>query len=186
VSSPTVHHKDTCRSTWEGRSQWVYHDVPCVTAAYDYKEVLCNSLLFYEAQRSGKLPPDQKVTWRKDSALNDGSDVGVDLTGGYYDGKATHSLCTQNSVTKKPLNHNSSNLISTRIIWVVAKRKCWKNKDFNQHFRTNATACSCNVLESKGETEYRILRDFFWWGGGGWVRKVCEFQGQLMNPSLRL
>jgi len=65
--------------------------VPCVTAAYDYKEVLRSSLLFYEAQRSGKLPPDQKVTWRKDSALNDGSDVGKDLTGGYYDGKATHS-----------------------------------------------------------------------------------------------
>lgn len=54
-------------------------------AAYDYKEVLRSSLLFYEAQRSGKLPSDQKVTWRKDSALNDGSDVGKDLTGGYYD-----------------------------------------------------------------------------------------------------
>jgi len=54
-------------------------------AQYDYKTVLRNSLLFYEAQRSGKLPSDQKVTWRKDSALNDGSDVGKDLTGGYYD-----------------------------------------------------------------------------------------------------
>jgi len=59
--------------------------VPCVTAAYDYKEVLRNSLLFYEAQRSGKLPPDQKVTWRKDSALNDRGQQGEDLTGGYYD-----------------------------------------------------------------------------------------------------
>jgi len=69
--------------------------VPSVTAQYDYKEVLCSSLLFYEAQRSGKLPSDQKVTWRKDSALNDGSDVGHDLTGGYFDGKATDSLYTQ-------------------------------------------------------------------------------------------
>nr|AOV94250.1 cellulase [Antipaluria urichi] len=52
---------------------------------YDYKQVLQKSLLFYEAQRSGKLPSDQKVTWRKDSALNDRGNNGEDLTGGYYD-----------------------------------------------------------------------------------------------------
>jgi endoglucanase len=44
------------------------------------------SMLFYEAQRSGKLPADQRVTWRKDSALNDRGNNGEDLTGGYYDG----------------------------------------------------------------------------------------------------
>jgi len=54
-------------------------------AAYDYREVLRNSLLFYEIERSGKLPADQKVTWRKDSALGDRGDQGQDLTGGYYD-----------------------------------------------------------------------------------------------------
>ncbi|KAA0200411.1 Glycosyl Hydrolase 9 [Hyalella azteca] len=43
------------------------------------------SFLFYEAQRSGDLPSSQRVTWRQDSALNDGQDVGVDLAGGYYD-----------------------------------------------------------------------------------------------------
>ena len=63
-----------------------------VTAAYDYKTVLRNSLLFYEAQRSGKLPHDQKVTWRKDSALNDKGQKGEDLRGGYYDGKTNHNL----------------------------------------------------------------------------------------------
>ena len=52
-----------------------------------YSEVLELSLLFYEAQRSGKLPSDQRVTWRKDSAVEDGSDVRLDLSGGYYDGK---------------------------------------------------------------------------------------------------
>jgi len=31
-------------------SQWVYQDKPCFTAAYDYKEVLRSSLLFYEVQ----------------------------------------------------------------------------------------------------------------------------------------
>nr|WGC43861.1 GH9-3 [Procambarus clarkii] len=53
---------------------------------YDYAQALCMSILFYEAQRSGHLPEDQRVTpWRWDSALDDGSDVGHDLTGGYYD-----------------------------------------------------------------------------------------------------
>ncbi|XP_069681404.1 endoglucanase E-4-like [Periplaneta americana] len=53
--------------------------------AYDYGQLIRYSLLFYEAQRSGKLPSDQKVTWRKDSALNDKGLNGEDLTGGYYD-----------------------------------------------------------------------------------------------------
>lgn len=35
----------------------------------------------------GKLPGNQRVTWRKDSALNDRGQNGEDLTGGYYDGK---------------------------------------------------------------------------------------------------
>ncbi|MBM9510189.1 glycoside hydrolase family 9 protein [Streptomyces sp. KK5PA1] len=42
-------------------------------------------MLFYESQRSGKLPADNRVSWRGDSDLTDGQDVGVDLTGGYHD-----------------------------------------------------------------------------------------------------
>ncbi|KAK8379619.1 hypothetical protein O3P69_019525 [Scylla paramamosain] len=52
---------------------------------YDYGQVLCMSFLFYEAERSGKLPSNMRVNWRGDSALEDGADVGHDLTGGYYD-----------------------------------------------------------------------------------------------------
>lgn len=52
---------------------------------YNYGEAIQKSLWFYEAQRSGELPEDNRVNWRGDSGLNDGSDVGVDLTGGWYD-----------------------------------------------------------------------------------------------------
>ncbi|KAI5064366.1 hypothetical protein GOP47_0021036 [Adiantum capillus-veneris] len=48
-------------------------------------EALSKCILFFESQRSGKLPPDQRVTWRGDSALLDGGDYNVDLVGGYYD-----------------------------------------------------------------------------------------------------
>lgn len=55
--------------------------------AYDYADALGKGLLFYEAQRSGKLPSDNKIPWRGDSDLNDGKDVGRDLTGGWHDGE---------------------------------------------------------------------------------------------------
>ncbi|WIA17948.1 hypothetical protein OEZ85_009440 [Tetradesmus obliquus] len=55
------------------------------TGDYDYGAVLSLSLLFYEAQRSGFLPANQRVAWRGNSALNDRTPAGQDLTGGYYD-----------------------------------------------------------------------------------------------------
>lgn len=54
-------------------------------SAYNYGEALQKSIMFYEFQRSGVLPDDQRDNWRGDSGLKDGSDVGVDLTGGWYD-----------------------------------------------------------------------------------------------------
>ncbi len=52
---------------------------------FAYGEALQKSFLFFEANRSGSLPDDSRLEWRSDSALQDGSDVGLDLTGGYYD-----------------------------------------------------------------------------------------------------
>ncbi|QHZ49072.1 endoglucanase [Bacillus sp. NSP9.1] len=51
----------------------------------NYAELLQKSILFYEAQRSGKLPENSRLNWRGDSALKDGKDVDRDLTGGWYD-----------------------------------------------------------------------------------------------------
>ena len=52
---------------------------------FNYGEALQKSNLFYVAQRSGDLPEDNPIPWRGDSALKDDTDVGRDLTGGYYD-----------------------------------------------------------------------------------------------------
>jgi len=46
---------------------------------YPYGEVLAQSLLFYEAERSGPLPSDNRVPWRGNSGLGDA------VLGGYYD-----------------------------------------------------------------------------------------------------
>ncbi|KAB2632909.1 endoglucanase 6-like precursor [Pyrus ussuriensis x Pyrus communis] len=58
---------------------------PFASAGHDYGQALSNSILFFEAQRSGYLPPNQRVTWRSNSGLYDGKANGVDLVGGYYD-----------------------------------------------------------------------------------------------------
>lgn len=55
------------------------------TGDFNYGEALQKSLLFYELQRSGDLPEVTRCNWRGDSALNDGQDNGIDLTGGWYD-----------------------------------------------------------------------------------------------------
>ncbi|CAM0913407.1 unnamed protein product [Alopecurus aequalis] len=52
---------------------------------HDYEEALRKSLLYFEAQRSGRLPHGQRVAWRDHSGLTDGLEQGVDLVGGYYD-----------------------------------------------------------------------------------------------------
>ncbi|GLU17600.1 hypothetical protein SLE2022_339600 [Rubroshorea leprosula] len=53
--------------------------------SHDYSDALEKSIIFFEGQRSGKLPPNQGMTWRGDSGLSDGSGYHVDLVGGYYD-----------------------------------------------------------------------------------------------------
>ena len=55
------------------------HGLAKLSGKYAYDEVLCESMLFYEAERSGKLPSDNRVPWRDDSALDDL------VPGGYYD-----------------------------------------------------------------------------------------------------
>ncbi|XP_076895707.1 endoglucanase 12-like [Bidens hawaiensis] len=53
-----------------------------------YTEALHKALLFFNAQKSGKLPKNNGIKWRGDSGLQDGSDatdIKGGLIGGYYD-----------------------------------------------------------------------------------------------------
>jgi endoglucanase len=55
------------------------------TNAFNYAEALQKSLYFYEAQQSGRLSPNNRVEWRGPACLEDGRDVGRDLSGGWFD-----------------------------------------------------------------------------------------------------
>jgi endoglucanase len=50
------------------------------SSAFDYAAAFDKCLLFFEAQRSGKLPADRRVQWRGDSALTDGFQQGVRIS----------------------------------------------------------------------------------------------------------
>ena len=52
---------------------------------HDYRDALSKCILFFEGQRSGRLPASQRAAWRGDSGVSDGKAAGVDLEGGYYD-----------------------------------------------------------------------------------------------------
>lgn len=53
---------------------------------YNYGPVVEKSLLFYEAQRTGRLPTNNRISWRGDSFLTDRGLNNEDLSGGYFDG----------------------------------------------------------------------------------------------------
>jgi hypothetical protein len=63
---------------------------------HNYAEALQKSLFFFEAQQSGRLSPGNRVEWRGPAHLDDGKDVGRDLTGGWYDAgdhwKSNHTM----------------------------------------------------------------------------------------------
>ncbi|WP_344078676.1 glycoside hydrolase family 9 protein [Luedemannella helvata] len=62
----------------------------------NYADALSKAVWFYDAQRLGKLPATNRVSWRGDSFLTDGADAGLDLVGGFADAgdtiKATFPL----------------------------------------------------------------------------------------------
>lgn len=43
----------------------------------EYSDALEKSILFFEGQRSGKLPSNQRLKWRGNSGLSDGSSYHV-------------------------------------------------------------------------------------------------------------
>ncbi|KAK3142183.1 hypothetical protein QOZ80_4BG0343350 [Eleusine coracana subsp. coracana] len=64
------------------------HKKPGPPPPDQYTEALHKALLFFNAQKSGKLPKNNGIKWRGNSGMSDGSDltdVKGGLVGGYYD-----------------------------------------------------------------------------------------------------
>lgn len=48
-----------------------------VNGQHHYSDALSKSIIFFQGQRSGKLPPNQILNWRSNSAISDGSSDNV-------------------------------------------------------------------------------------------------------------
>ena len=55
------------------------------TLRFNYAEALQKSVYFLEAQQNGPLSPNNRIAWRGNANLSDGSDLGRDLAGGLFD-----------------------------------------------------------------------------------------------------
>ena len=94
---------------------------------YDLNEVIHKSILFYEAQRAGSLPKKNRIKWRGDSVLRDGCDIGVDLSGGWFDagdnvkftfpGAFTTTMLTWSIIQDK--SQNFQNLCDKKIPYLL-------------------------------------------------------------------
>ncbi|KAJ8305940.1 hypothetical protein KUTeg_016485 [Tegillarca granosa] len=110
------------------------------SSRYNYGDVMKLSILFYEAQRSGKLPNDNRVSWRADSCLDDKGVNNEDLAGGWYDAgdgvkfnfpmASSTTLLTWGLVQWKDAYVSSDQLdnMYDSIKWTLDYfLKCWKN-----------------------------------------------------------
>jgi hypothetical protein len=63
-----------------------YNLVTRLSENTDYRTALTKSVQFFDANKSGPEAGDNNIfSWRGAAHVNDGSDVGLDLTGGYFD-----------------------------------------------------------------------------------------------------
>jgi hypothetical protein len=60
-------------SSWDGGSLFSR----CRLSSPNYHGALAKAILFFEGQRSGRLPANQRAKWRGDSALTDGQPENV-------------------------------------------------------------------------------------------------------------
>lgn len=132
-------------------------------APKNYGEALQKSILFYEAQQAGKLPEWNRFPWRGDSTLNDGADVGVDLSGGWVD-------AGDNVKFNYPMAFTVVNLAWGGIEYYDAYQKSGQLVHLSQNIKW-ATDYLVNSFANDNPGEYVLYgqvgdgkQDHQWWG----------------------
>ena len=135
---------------------------PAVSQA-NYGEALQKSILYFEAQQAGKLPEWNRFPWRGDSTLEDGADVGVDLSGGWVD-------AGDNVKFNFPLAFSVTNLAWGGIEYYDAFQESGQLKHLSQNIKW-ATDYLVNSFANDNPGEYVLYgqvgdgeRDHQWWG----------------------
>ncbi len=151
---------------YEGREQ---------TSDYNYGEALQKSILFYDLQRSGKLPDDNRSNWRGDSCLSDGADVGLDLTGGFFD-------AGDNVKFNLPMSYTCSMLAWS----VIEDYDSYKESGQLEYALDNIRWCNDYFIKCHPEANVYYYQvgdgnaDHGWWGSA----EVIE--AQMNRPSYKV
>ncbi|MFN8076160.1 MAG: glycoside hydrolase family 9 protein [Kineosporiaceae bacterium] len=102
---------------------------PAQAATYNYTEALQKSIMFYEAQQSGRLPSWNRVQWRGDATVNDGKAAGVDLSGGWYDAgdhvKFGFPMAFATTMLAWGLEHNRAGFVSSKQLTPMVNNLRW-------------------------------------------------------------
>ncbi|MEM7758281.1 MAG: glycoside hydrolase family 9 protein [Cyanobacteria bacterium P01_A01_bin.40] len=129
----------------------------------NYGEALQKSILFYEAQQAGTLPEWNRFPWRGDSTQEDGSDVGVDLSGGWVD-------AGDNVKFNFPMAFTVVNLAWGGSEYYNAYQKSGQLKHLSQNIKW-ATDYLLNSFANDNPGEYVLYgqvgdakQDHKWWG----------------------
>ena len=107
-------------------------------AEYDYGQVLGLSWKFYEAQRAGKLPANNSIPWRGDSALGDKAPDGADVTGGWYDA---------GGVTPE-VHHTKPGTASPLCVALCGEEALCTEKTWCQTAQTSHEGATCSLMHA--------------------------------------
>ena len=148
----------------------------------NYGEALQKSILFYEAQQAGDLPEWNRIPWRDDATLNDGADVGVDLSGGWLD-------AGDNLKFNFPMAYSVTTLAWGGIEYYDAYKRSQQLDDLSQNIRW-VTDYLLNSFANDNPGEYVLYgqvgdgkKDHKWWGSAEVVHYEMERPAYKIDTS---
>ncbi|CAO1616858.1 unnamed protein product [Jaminaea pallidilutea] len=151
VASPT--------SEWLPQPSASGNVVPAASASPNpqWVNVLGSNLYYYDAQRAGVLPQDFRVDWRNDSVLDDGEDVGVDLSGGFFDAGNFIKVLL-------PLTYTLNSIMEPALLWGEAFTSAQQNYYLDETLR-NGLNWIMNASSQTDTLHMFVGTEIAYWGG---------------------
>jgi len=161
----------------------ITYSSPAITQhTENYGEALQKSILFYEAQQAGKLPEWNRIPWRGNATLEDGADVGLDLSQGWLD-------AGDNVKFNFPMAYSVTTLAWGGIEYYDAYHQAGQLDDLSQNIKW-VTDYLLNSFANDNPGEYVLYGqvgngklDHQWWGAAEVVHHAMERPAYKIDTS---
>jgi endoglucanase len=163
---------------------------------FNYAEALQKTLYFLEAQQNGELSPNNRVAWRGDANLTDGSDINRDLAGGLFDAgdhwtaNGTMSFVTMTlawSAVEKPTGWTNTGQMDELLETLIHVNnyfiKCVINPNVSNPAQNLEVAIGCGGRLGVPSPQVHAI-----WAGGEMADAIDGYTGQRFTsrPTFRL